>query len=45
MENEAWDFFAVYFDGIDHLCHGFMRYIPHGGHSSQRRRTSTTRAS
>lgn len=28
MANEPWDFFAVYFDAIDHFCHGFMRYHP-----------------
>ncbi len=28
IENQAWDFFAVYFDSIDHFCHGFMRYHP-----------------
>ncbi|HEU5023154.1 MAG TPA: alkaline phosphatase family protein, partial [Bryobacteraceae bacterium] len=28
MENEPWDFFAVYYDAIDHFSHGFMRYHP-----------------
>jgi len=28
MHCEPWDFTAVYFDGIDHFCHGFMRYHP-----------------
>lgn len=28
MENEPWDFMAVYFDSIDHFCHLFMRYHP-----------------
>src|SRR5262249_54145863 len=28
IENKPWDFFAVYFDAIDHFCHGFMRYHP-----------------
>jgi predicted AlkP superfamily phosphohydrolase/phosphomutase/tetratricopeptide (TPR) repeat protein len=28
MTNEPWDFFAVYYDAIDHFCHGFMRYHP-----------------
>ncbi|MFZ4414233.1 MAG: alkaline phosphatase family protein [Bacteroidales bacterium] len=28
MENTEWDFTAVYFDGIDHICHGFMKYHP-----------------
>ena len=28
MELEPWDFMAVYFDAIDHFCHGFMQYHP-----------------
>ncbi len=28
LDNRSWDFFAVYFDAIDHFCHGFMRYHP-----------------
>ncbi|MGI9517558.1 MAG: alkaline phosphatase family protein, partial [Pirellulaceae bacterium] len=28
MENEPWDFMAVYFDAIDHFSHAFMRYHP-----------------
>ncbi|MGE3243437.1 MAG: alkaline phosphatase family protein, partial [Pirellulales bacterium] len=28
MANRPWDFTAVYFDAIDHFCHGFMRYHP-----------------
>jgi len=28
LENRAWDFFAVYFDAIDHFCHSFMKYHP-----------------
>lgn len=28
IENQPWDFFAVYFDAIDHFSHGFMRYHP-----------------
>lgn len=28
LENQTWDLFAVYFDSIDHFCHGFMRYHP-----------------
>jgi len=28
MRYEPWDFTAVYFDAIDHFCHGFMRYHP-----------------
>ena len=37
MENTEWDFMAVYFDAIDHYCHGFMKYHPpHRPHISQR---------
>jgi predicted AlkP superfamily phosphohydrolase/phosphomutase/tetratricopeptide (TPR) repeat protein len=28
LDNQTWDFFAVYYDAIDHFCHGFMRYHP-----------------
>ena len=28
LEREPWDFAAVYFDAVDHACHGFMRYHP-----------------
>ncbi len=28
MENQPWDFAAVYFDGIDHLSHAFMPFYP-----------------
>lgn len=28
MANEPWDFMGVYYDAIDHFCHGFMRYHP-----------------
>lgn len=28
LEHEEWDFVAVYFDAIDHLGHGFMKYHP-----------------
>ncbi len=28
MQLEPWDFMAVYFDGIDHFSHAFMRYHP-----------------
>jgi predicted AlkP superfamily phosphohydrolase/phosphomutase/Tfp pilus assembly protein PilF len=28
IENQPWDFFAVYFDAIDHFSHGFMKYHP-----------------
>jgi tetratricopeptide (TPR) repeat protein len=28
MQTQPWDFTAVYYDAIDHFCHGFMRYHP-----------------
>jgi len=28
LQNETWDFLAVYYNGIDHFCHGFMHYHP-----------------
>jgi len=28
LDNQPWDFFAVYYDAIDHFGHGFMRYHP-----------------
>lgn len=28
LENEEWDFTAVYYDAIDHYCHGFMNFHP-----------------
>jgi len=28
LEKEEWDFMGVYFDGIDHFCHGFMNFYP-----------------
>ncbi len=28
LENEEWDFMAVYHDAIDHFCHGYMQYHP-----------------
>ena len=28
MDTQPWDFTAVYFDAIDHFCHGFMRFHP-----------------
>src|SRR6185312_9405208 len=28
LDNREWDFFAVYYDAIDHFCHGFMKYHP-----------------
>ena len=28
IENQPWDFFAVYYEAIDHFCHGFMKYHP-----------------
>lgn len=27
-DGKPWDLFAVYYDAIDHFCHGFMRYHP-----------------
>ncbi len=36
LEHEEWDVTAVYFDAIDHYCHGFMRYHPpHRAHIPQ----------
>jgi len=37
METERWDLAAVYFSGIDHFSHRFMRY-----HARKRQRTGTT---
>ena len=28
LENTEWDLTAVYFDSIDHFCHGFMKFYP-----------------
>jgi len=28
MEHTEWDFMAVYYDGIDHFCHSFMKFHP-----------------
>ena len=28
LDNQPWDFFAVYFEAIDHFCHTFMKYHP-----------------
>ena len=28
IENKIWDFTAVYYDMIDHFCHGFIKYHP-----------------
>ncbi len=28
LDRQPWDFFAVYFDSLDHFCHAFMRYHP-----------------
>ena len=28
LDNQEWDFFSVYYDAIDHFCHGFMKYHP-----------------
>jgi tetratricopeptide (TPR) repeat protein len=28
LDNQPWDFFAVYYEAIDHFCHAFMKYHP-----------------
>ncbi len=28
MRETEWDFMAVYYDAIDHFCHGFMKFHP-----------------
>ena len=28
MQNEEWDFMGIYYDAVDHFCHGFMRFHP-----------------
>lgn len=28
MEDKEWDFTAIYFDAIDHFCHGFAEFHP-----------------
>jgi len=28
LQNQPWDFMAVYYNAIDHFCHGFMHYHP-----------------
>jgi predicted AlkP superfamily phosphohydrolase/phosphomutase/tetratricopeptide (TPR) repeat protein len=28
QDGHPWDLFAVYYDAIDHFCHGFMKYHP-----------------
>jgi predicted AlkP superfamily phosphohydrolase/phosphomutase/tetratricopeptide (TPR) repeat protein len=28
MDHQPWDFFAVYYDAIDHFSHGFMKHHP-----------------
>jgi predicted AlkP superfamily phosphohydrolase/phosphomutase/tetratricopeptide (TPR) repeat protein len=28
LQNEPWDFLAVYYNGIDHFSHGFMHFHP-----------------
>jgi len=28
LQNEPWDFAAIYYDAIDHFGHGFMKYHP-----------------
>lgn len=36
LTNEEYDFAALYLDGIDHYCHGFMKYFPpHRPHISK----------
>ncbi|MGB8775342.1 MAG: alkaline phosphatase family protein, partial [Terriglobales bacterium] len=28
LQNQPWDFMAVYYNGIDHFCHGYMHFHP-----------------
>lgn len=28
LQTQPWDFMAVYYNGIDHFCHGFMHFHP-----------------
>lgn len=28
LEHAEWDLACIFYDGVDHLCHGFMRYHP-----------------
>jgi len=28
LQNQPWDFLAVYYNGIDHFCHGYMHFHP-----------------
>lgn len=28
IDNTEWDFMAIYYDNIDHFCHGFMKFHP-----------------
>lgn len=36
LQHESYDFAALYLDGIDHYCHGFMKYFPpHRPHISR----------
>jgi tetratricopeptide (TPR) repeat protein len=28
LRHEPWDFIAVYYNGIDHFCHGYMHFHP-----------------
>lgn len=36
LRTQDWDFAALYLDGIDHYCHGFMKYHPpHRPHISK----------
>lgn len=37
MEQEPWDFMGVYYDAIDHFCHGFMKFrAPRRAHIPER---------
>ncbi len=28
LQNQPWDFMAIYYNAIDHFCHGFMHFHP-----------------
>ena len=45
IDNQPWDFFAVYYDAIDHFCHGFMKYHPPRRTGSAKRISTSTRTS
>ncbi|MBZ5524238.1 MAG: alkaline phosphatase family protein [Acidobacteriia bacterium] len=37
LDNQPWDFCGIYYDAIDHFCHGFMQYhAPRQAHISER---------